>query len=339
VDVSRALVTATSSSRFIVPNYWADPKSGVAYQVQVEIPRPVVRSPYDMETVGSIEALGRIPLQQTEQGQVLIRDIAQLEPGTMPGQYDRYNMRRQITLTANVAEADLGTVSREVALAISRAGEPPSGAQVEMRGQIPLMQEMQWGLSIGLALAVVAVFLLLTANYQSLRLALVTVSTAPAVVAGVILALWLTGTTLNIQSFIGAIMAVGVAMANAILLVTFAEQRRRGTATAWEAAVQGAGSRLRAILMTSGAMIAGMLPMAFALGQSGQQNASLGRAVIGGLIASTVATLFVLPGVFTVLQARVGTSSASLDPADPHSIHYRERAATASLVVQTGDPS
>ena len=107
VDVSRALVTATSSSRFIVPNYWADPKSGIAYQVQVEIPRPVVRSPYDTETVGSIEALGRIPLKQTSQGQVLIRDIATLEPGTMPGQYDRYNMRRQITLTANIAAADL----------------------------------------------------------------------------------------------------------------------------------------------------------------------------------------------------------------------------------------
>jgi multidrug efflux pump subunit AcrB len=323
VDVSRALVTATSSSRFVVPNYWADPKSGVAYQVQVEIPRPVVRNPYETETVGSIEALGRIPLKQTDQGQVLIRDVAQLEPGTMPGQYDRYNMRRQITLTANVSGADLGTVSTKVARALNRVGDPPSGIQVETRGQIPPMREMQAGLSIGLALAVVAVFLLLTANFQSMRLALVTVSTAPAVVAGVILMLWITSTTLNIQSFIGSIMAIGVAMANAILLVTFAEQRRQGAAVALDAAVEGAGSRLRAILMTSCAMIAGMLPMALALGEAGQQNAPLGRAVIGGLIAATFATLFVLPSVFTLIQSRASVESASLDPADPRSVHHR----------------
>jgi multidrug efflux pump subunit AcrB len=320
-DVSRALVVATSSSRFVVPNYWADPKSGIAYQVQVEIPRPVVRSPYDFETVGSIEQLGMIPLKQTENGQVLIRDVAELRPGTMPGQYDRYNMRRQITLTANVAEADLGTISNEVAKALKRAGDPPTGIQVETRGQIPPMREMQSGLTIGLGLAVAAVFLLLTANFQSIRLALVTVSTAPAVVAGVVLMLWATGTTLNIQSFIGSIMAVGVAMANAILLVTFAEQRRHEASSASDAAVQGAGSRLRAILMTSCAMIAGMLPMALAFGEAGQQNAPLGRAVIGGLLAATVATLFVLPSIFALIQSRASTASASLDPTDSQSRH------------------
>ena len=237
VDVSRALVTATSSSRFVVPNYWADPKSGIAYQVQVEIPRPVVRSPDNVATIGSAEDLGRIPLKRTEHGQILLRDVADIQPGTMPGQFDRYNMRRQITLTANVSNVDLGTLSREVASALQRAGEPPSGVQIETRGQIPPMREMQSGLTIGLGLAVVAVFLLLTANFQSLRLAFVTVSTVPAVVAGVVLMLWLTGTTLNIQSFIGSIMAVGVAMANAILLVTFAEHRRHDGLAAQEAVV------------------------------------------------------------------------------------------------------
>ncbi|HSG71743.1 MAG TPA: efflux RND transporter permease subunit, partial [Planctomycetaceae bacterium] len=251
VDVSRALVTTTSSSRFVVPNYWADPKSGIAYQVQVEVPRPIVRNPYDTETVGSMEQLGRIPLKQTADGQVLIRDVAELKQGTMPGQFDRYNMRRQITLTANIAETDLGTISTEVARALKRAGAPPTGVEVATRGQIPPMREMQAGLTIGLGLAVVAVFLLLTANFQSLRLALTTVSTAPAVVAGVVLMLWLTGTTLNVQSFIGSIMAIGVAMANAILLVTFAEQKRTESLSARDAAVKGAGSRLRAILMTS----------------------------------------------------------------------------------------
>jgi multidrug efflux pump subunit AcrB len=191
------------------------------------------------------------------------------------------------------------------------------------------MHDMLGGLAIGLGLAVVVIFLLLCANFQSLRLSLVTVSTAPAVVAGVVMMLHLTHTTLNIQSFIGAIMAVGVAMANAILLVTFAESRRRATAgnvargeAVTAAAVEGAGSRLRPILMTTCAMIAGMLPMAMALGESGQQNAPLGRAVIGGLAAGTAATLFVLPAVFALVQSRATTESASLDPEDPESVYH-----------------
>lgn len=322
VDVSRALVTATSSSRFVVPNYWADPKSGVAYQVQVEIPRPVVRSPYDVETVGSMEQLGRIPLRSTEDGQVLVRDVASIERGTMPGQYDRYNMKRQVTLTANISGADLGSVASQVQQAIKRAGDPPTGSTVEVRGQIPPMQEMEAGLSIGLMLAIVAVFLLLTANFQSLRLALVTISTIPAVVTGVVVMLYITSTTINIQSFIGAIMAVGVAMANAILLVTFAEKRRAETKDIRSAAVTGAGSRLRAILMTSLAMIAGMLPMALALGEAGQQNAPLGRAVVGGLIAATLATLFLLPLFFAMLQAKASVKSPSMDPDDPESRYF-----------------
>jgi multidrug efflux pump subunit AcrB len=327
VDVSRALVTATSSSRFVVPNYWADPKSGIAYQVQVEIPRSILRTS-EVTMTDSAQDLAQIPLKRTENGQVLIGDVAELRDGTMAGQYDRYNMRRQITLTANVADADLGAVSREVTAAIDRAGEPPAGVQVEARGQIPPMQEMQSGLAIGLGLAVIAVFLLLTANFQSLRLALVTVSAVPAVVAGVALLLWITGTTLNIQSFIGSIMAIGVAMANAILLVTFAEQRRREGLSATEAAASGASSRLRAILMTSCAMIAGMLPMALGLGEAGAQNAPLGRAVIGGLLAATAATLLVLPSVFALVQSRASGESPSLDPDDENSTHYLPHAAT-----------
>lgn len=322
VDVSRALVTATSSSRFIVPNYWADPKSGVAYQVQVEIPRPVVRSPYDIETVGSMEQLGRIPLRKTDNGQVLVRDVASIERGTMPGQYDRYNMKRQVTLTANISGADLGSVSSQVRQAVNQAGDAPTGSTVEVRGQIPPMQEMEAGLSIGLMLAIVAVFLLLTANFQSIRLALVTVSTIPAVIAGVVLMLYITSTTINIQSFIGAIMAVGVAMANAILLVTFAEKRRVETQNVKNAAVTGAGSRFRAILMTSFAMISGMLPMALALGEAGQQNAPLGRAVVGGLVAATLATLFLLPLIFAMLQNKASMKSASMDPDDPESRYF-----------------
>jgi multidrug efflux pump subunit AcrB len=313
-DVSRALVTATSSSRFVVPNYWADPKSGIAYQVQVEIPRPIVRTPDNIQTIGSPDDLAGIPLKQLDSGPVHVGDIATLREGTMAGQYDRYNMRRQITLTANIAGADLGTVSSEIATAIKHAGQPPTGVQVETRGQIPPMREMQSGLAVGLLLAVVVVFLLLTANFQSLRLAIVTITTVPGVVAGVALMLWISGTTLNIQSFIGAIMAIGVAMANAILLVTFAESRRRDGADAQSAAASGAAGRLRAILMTSCAMIAGMLPMALAIGEAGQQNAPLGRAVIGGLLAATATTLLILPSVFALVQRRAAITSPSLIP-------------------------
>jgi multidrug efflux pump subunit AcrB len=328
-DVSRALVTATSSSRFTVPNYWAEQKSGVAYQVQVEVPRPVVRTPDGVQTVGSADDLSRLPVKRTDDGQVLLRDVATLQSGTMPGQFDRYNMKRQVTLTANISGADLGAVATDVTAAVKRVTSEldaakllPKDTKVELRGQVVPMQEMRSGLTVGLAVAVVVVFLVLTANFQSLKLALVTVSTVPAVIVGVLLMLYFTRTTLNIQSFIGAIMAIGVAMANAILLVTFSENLRRAGQDARLAAVEGAGSRLRAILMTSCAMVAGMVPMALALGEAGQQNAPLGRAVIGGLMAATFATLFILPSVFAFVQRRATSHSASLDPDDPDSAQY-----------------
>ena len=170
--------------------------------------------------------------------------------------------------------------------------------------------------------AAAVIFLLLAANFQSLRLSFIVVATVPAALAGVVLALWLTGTTLNVQSFMGAIMAVGVAVANAILLVTFAERNRMAGAEAGAAAIEGAQSRLRPILMTSLAMIAGMMPMTLGLGESGQQTAPLGRAVVGGLAAATLATLLVLPAIFAIMQARSRRRSASLDPDDPESSLY-----------------
>jgi multidrug efflux pump subunit AcrB len=187
---------------------------------------------------------------------------------------------------------------------------------------------MMSGLSVGLVLAVLVIFLLLSANFQSWKLAFATISTTPAVIAGVVVALWITGSTINVQSFIGAIMGIGVAMANAILLVTFAEQARRAGLHAREAAAQGAAGRLRAILMTSFAMTAGMVPLALALGEAGPQTAPLGRAVIGGLVAATLATLLVLPAVFALVQGWAHRRSASLDPADPESSLHSEPPAT-----------
>jgi multidrug efflux pump subunit AcrB len=312
-EVARSLVAATSSSRFVVPNYWPDSKTGIGYQVQVEIPQAATTSIADLE---------EIPVRQATGRQLLLRDVAELQAGTMPGQYDRYNTKRQIGLTANFVGTDMGTISRQVDEALARAGAPPQGTTVDVRGQVPPMREMLRGLAIGLGMAVVVIFLLLAANFQSLRLALAAISTAPAVIAGIALMLFVTGTTLNIQSFMGSIMAIGVAMANAILLITFAESRRRQGAAADAAAVAGASGRLRPVLMTSLAMLAGMVPMALAFGEGGQQVAPLGRAVIGGLSLATVATLCVLPCAFAIVQRRAPARSASLDPDDPASRYF-----------------
>ena len=304
-EVSRSLVAATSSSRFVVPNYWADPNSGVAYQIQVQIPQT---------KMNSVEEAQNLPVMYRDGEAILLRNIASVSESTTAGQYERYNMQRTITVTANTAGVDLGRVSKEVARAIEKAGTPPPKVNVAVRGQVVPMQQMLAGLQTGLLLAVVVIFLLLAANFQSLKLSLIVVSTVPAVIAGVALMLWLTGTTVNIQSFMGAIMAVGVAVANAILLVTFAERSRMSGAASDAAAVEGGQSRLRPILMTSLAMIAGMLPMALGLGEAGQQAAPLGRAVVGGLAAATLATLLVLPSVFGIVQARSHRRTASLEP-------------------------
>lgn len=321
-QIARSVVAATSSTRFVVQNYWPDPKTGIGYQVQVEIPQPVMTQPEDLAT---------IPINYRDGQPLLLRDVAQISSGTMAGQYDRYNMKREITLTANISGQDLGSVAGEVNRVLAKIdaeGKRPKSVTTELRGQIPPMRQIASGLGVGLALAILVIFLLLTANFQSLRLALTTVSTVPAVLTGVVISLWLTGSTLNIQSFIGAIMAVGVAMANAILLVTFAEQSRRRSGDSKAGALEAGERRLRAILMTSLAMGVGMIPMALGLGEEGAQSAPLGRAVIGGLAAATLATLLILPSVFALIQRRAPNRSASLDPVDEQSAQFRQEAAS-----------
>jgi multidrug efflux pump subunit AcrB len=194
----------------------------------------------------------------------------------------------------------------------------------EIRGQVSALGLIFGQLAIGLAAAIGVILLLLTANFQSLKLALVVLSTVPAVLTGVVLMLLITGTTLNLESFMGTIMAVGVAVANAILLVSFAEQSRLRGASSAQAARAAAAERLRAVLMTSLAMIAGMLPMALAFGQGSEETAPLGRAVIGGLLVATLATLFLLPMVFGIVQRKAGLGSRSLDPDDPESQWFEQ---------------
>jgi multidrug efflux pump subunit AcrB len=309
-QVGRSFAAATSSSRFVAPNYWADPRTGIAFQVQVQVPQP---------RMATLEDLRVVPVTSGGTAKPLLGDLARVENATIVGEYDRINGQRMVTLTANVSGEDLGRAVTQVREAIRRAGEPPRGTTVAVRGQLATMDETFSNITAGVLVAVAVIFLLLAANFQSLRLALVVISTVPAALAGVVVMLRLTGTTLNVQSFMGAIMAIGVAVANAILLVTFAEQARRRGGSPVVVAIEAARARMRPVLMTSAAMIAGMVPMALALGEGAAATAPLGRAVIGGLVAATAATLVVLPSVYSLVQQSAGAGSPSLDPDDPDS--------------------
>ncbi len=312
-DVMRSVVPATSSSRFTQPNYWRDPNSGQAFQIQVQLPQ---------NRTQSIDALGSIPVMKKGELDTQLVNIATLKPGTMPGLIERYNGQRVVSLTANLHGLTLGEAVPEMNRAIANAGAPPRGVSVQFRGQIPPLLDTIRGLRLGLLLAVVIIFLLLAANFQSVRMALAIVLTIPAVLCGVLLILKFTHTTLNVQSFMGAIMSIGIAVANSILLISFAERLRQGGLATMDSAIEGAAGRLRAILMTASAMVFGMLPMAIGASEGGAQAVPLGRAVIGGLILSTFATLTVLPAIYAILQARSSTASPSLNPMDSHSRYY-----------------
>ena len=314
-DVGTAVVSSTASSRFVSPNYWRDPKSGVSYQVQVQVPQPQMTSLKDIQA---------IPVHSSTGAQPLLSQLADVQSTTVAGELDRQNGLWMILISANVGSDDFAMAAKDIDRAITKAGAAPRGVVTQVRGQVSALKQIFSELAIGLALAVVVILLLLTANFQSLRLALVVISSVPAVIVGVILMLLVTGTTLNLESFMGTIMAIGVAVANAILLVTFAEQNRRNGADSVSAARAAAAERLRPVLMTSLAMIAGMLPMALAIGQGSEETAPLGRAVIGGLSAATLATLFILPTVFGIVQKHGSLKSPSLDPEDPGSSFSRK---------------
>jgi multidrug efflux pump subunit AcrB len=309
-DVGAAVVSSTASSRFIAPNYWRDPKSGVSYQVQVQVPQPAMTSLKDIQTIPVNSSTGTHPL---------LSQVADVQSTTVPGELDRQNGMWMIIASANVGNNDFARAAKEIDRAIAKAGQAPRGVTTQVRGQVSALKQIFAQLAVGLALAVVVILLLLTANFQSLRLALIVISSVPAVLVGAIVMLLLTGTTLNLESFMGTIMAIGVAVANAILLVTFAEQNRRNGADATLAVRSAAAERLRPVLMTSLAMIAGMIPMALAIGRGSEETAPLGRAVIGGLFAATLATLFLLPTVFGIVQKGASLKSPSLDPEDADS--------------------
>jgi multidrug efflux pump subunit AcrB len=271
-------------------------------------------SPLDVET---------LPLSQiTNDVTLMVRDVANVKVGNTPGQIDRISSQRYISISANVEDVDLGTASRLVQQAVKDAGTPPAGVLIDTRGQTGTMNQMFTSLGIGLSIAVCVILVMLTAYFQSPRLALTSIGAVPGVITGVVTALVLTKTTLNIESFMGSIMCIGVSVSNSVMMITFMNDRWKDGLTVTEAAVQGAAGRLRPIIMTACAMTTGMLPMALALEEGSQMQAPLGRAVIGGLLASTACTLLVLPAVFSILLGNRKPISVSIDPDDPEGTKF-----------------
>ena len=317
-DVGKALVPGTSSTRFVSVNYWIDAKTGFDYLVEVLLP------PVRMTQTSDVETLPIEPVNSLVN--LMVRDVATVRQGVQPGEVDRSMSQRYLTLTANVEGEDLGRASNHVAQAIAAAGAPPRGVRVIPMGQLPSMNEMFSSLGIGMAVAVFVILVLLTAYFQSPRLALISIGSVPGVFSGIVTMLYVTGTTVNIESFMGSIMCLGVSVSNSVMLVTFMADHWKDGNPSGEAAVVGAGDRLRPILMTACAMTIGMVPMALAIERGSEMQAPLGRAVIGGLIMSTVATLLVVPSIFSLLIGRSVARSPSIYPDDPESSHYDPRA-------------
>jgi multidrug efflux pump subunit AcrB len=303
-DIARSVTASTSSSRFTLKNFWLDEKNSYTYQVQAQIPEYVMNS---------MDELKEIPLVKGQSSPTLA-DVATFKDTIAPGEYDRTGPRRFITVSANIYKKDLGTATTAVQKAVKSVGTPPKGLIATIEGMSSLLTETLNSLQNGLLFAVLVIFLLLAANYQSFKVSLCVLSTIPAVILGSITALLITGSTLNLQSYMGMIMSTGVSVANAILIVTNAEKLRLEYKVASRAAITSASIRLRPILMTSFAMIAGMIPMASGMGEAGEQSAPLGRAVIGGLFASTLAALFILPMVFAWVQNKTTYDDPSLMP-------------------------
>jgi multidrug efflux pump subunit AcrB len=303
-NVSRSITASTSSSRYTSKNFWLDSKTSYTYQTQVQVPEYLMNS---------IEELQATPLVKG-QARPILSDVASFSVDSLPGEYDRSGPRRFVTISANIYKKDLGTATDAVQKTIDEIGKPPLGLVAEIKGMSSLLTETLGSLQTGLLAAIIVILLLLAANYQSFGVAIAVLSTVPAVLLGAMLLLLATGATLNLQSYMGIIMAVGVSVANAILIVTNAETLRLEYKDPFKAATVAASIRLRPILMTSLAMIAGMIPMASGMGEAGDQSAPLGRAVIGGLAASTFAALFIVPLVYGWVQQKASFKSVSLLP-------------------------
>lgn len=311
-DVTKALTIATSSTRFTNKNLWVDAKSGLVFQVQVQIPESEMQS---------LDKLRSLPLK-SGQARPVLEDVATLSLGTQPAQVNRQGPNKYVTVLANLHQSDLGAASKAVKKAINDVGEVPRGVIVKTEGLTQLLDDTLTSLQTGLLVAIVVIFLMLAAYYQSFAVSGLILTVVPAVVGGSLLLLLGFGSTLNLQSYMGIIMSVGVSVSNAVLLINQAEMNRvKHGMDAKMAAFIASSSRLRPIIMTTMAMIAGMIPMASGMGEGGEQVAPLGQAVIGGLLFSTLTVLLVLPHLFSIIRKNASRISPSLDPDDPENNH------------------
>jgi multidrug efflux pump subunit AcrB len=295
-DVAQSLLISLSSSGQTAPNFWLNPQNGVSYAVAVQTPQYRVASMNALETTPVIapgaapQIFGNLATAQRRAGLAVV---------------DHYNVQRVYDVYAGAEGRDLGGVAHDVDQIVARLQRTlPPGTTIVLRGQVESMRDAFVGLGVGLAFAILLVYFLMVVNFQSWLDPFIIVMALPAALVGIVWMLFVTGTTFSVPSLMGAVMAMGVATANSILVVTFANSRRADGLSAMDAALDAGATRLRPVLMTAAAMIIGMLPMALGLGEGGEQNAPLGRAVIGGLLVATVATLVLVPVVYSVMRVR-----------------------------------
>ena len=292
-DVANSLLISLSSSTQVAPNYWLNPVNGVNYLLVVQTPQ---------QRISNIEALQRTPVATSTSTQ-LLSNLASVGRGYTMQNVNHYNVQPVFDIEANVQDRDLGGVAKDIGKIVSGV-TLPRGSFIEVRGQVETMRNSFIGLAAGMIMAVLLVYFLMVVNFQGWLDPFIILMALPGCFAGIIWMLFVTQTTLSVPSLMGAIMSVGVATANSILLVTFANEQREEGKNAIEAAYSAGMTRLRPVIMTALAMIIGMLPMSLGLGEGGEQNAPLGRAVIGGLSLATFATLFFVPVMYSYLRVR-----------------------------------
>ncbi|WP_343723046.1 efflux RND transporter permease subunit [Herbaspirillum seropedicae] len=300
-NVGQNLLIALAGSSQTQPAFWLNPNNGVVYNIAVQSPQ---------YQVDSLDALLNIPVSPGANASTtppqLLGNLVDVHAGRQMAVASRYNIAPAIDVYVSVQGTDLASVAGKVSALVEQIKPKLArGSQVVIRGQVETMQSSFTGLGVGLAMAIVLVYLLVVVNFQSWIDAAIIIAALPAALAGIAWMLFITGTTLSVPALTGAIMTMGVATANSILIVAFARQRREEGATPLAAALEAGSTRIRPVLMTALAMIIGMIPMALGLGEGAEQNAPLGRAVIGGLMLATVSTLFFVPVVFAGVHQRL----------------------------------
>ena len=297
-DVAQNVLVSLSSSFQTAPAFWLDPKNGVTYNVAVQTPQ------YRMDTYQALQNTPVTGSRPNSQPQIL-GNLVTTSVAARPAIVSHYNVQPMINVYASVDGQDLGAVADKVTEYVKDAEKQlPRGSHINIRGQVQTMRSSFTGLAFGLIGAIVLAYLLIVVNFQSWLDPFIIVTALPGALAGICWMLLITHTTLNVPSLTGAIMCMGVATANSILMVSFAREQMDEGKSAQEAAVQAGFVRMRPVIMTALAMIIGMVPMAIGLGEGGEQNAPLGRAVIGGLLFATFATLFFVPCVFSIIHGR-----------------------------------